>query len=290
MRIPVPLKDGDYAPDYETLGKTFWLHCRHSSVTYIGRMVEILEAFTEGFAAYLAKDEDPAEFADFLRVCYSDLADLKEGLARLRKADHTGFKLIRGAMSFRDPFFLRPNEYEFAPLGFKGSNTPGVALWSWIEKVIPMSMEIQGALAGRKSYPLFDVSRYNFPAKLGGYPLPKDVFIKDGEDIPITGVWQPKTLKGGCPNFLIRGNKAPKAMLPTVRIETPAFVDKLGVTHPAETDFDLGEFPAVWQLVWEDDRWRNGREPLGEFEYIEGPDTEDPKDPPVALRDPPASP
>lgn len=68
MRIPVPLKDGAYAPDYETLRKTFWLHCRHSSVAYIGWMVEMLEGFTNGFAAYLSKDTDPAEFAEFFAM------------------------------------------------------------------------------------------------------------------------------------------------------------------------------------------------------------------------------
>jgi hypothetical protein len=287
MRIPIPLKDGDYAPEYETLQKTFWLHCRHTSVTYIERMVEMLESFTRGFEAYVQKDTDPGSFARFLRVCYSDLGDFQEGLARLRRADHTGFKLIRGAMSFRDPFYIRVNDWDFDALGYNGYDKPGVALWSWMEKLIPMSIKIQGALGGLKSYPLFDVSQFNIPDEIGGYPLPHDVFIKDGDDIPTTGVWQPKNLKGGCPNFFIQGNKAPKAMLPTLRYDTSAYVDKQGVEHPAHSDFDLGEFPAVWQLVWEDDRWRNGRKPIAEYEYLNDPTTELPKDPPVALRDPP---
>lgn len=291
MRITVRLEDGAYAPDSETLRKTFWLHCRHTSVAYIGRMVKMLEAFTKGFHSYLAKDPEPAEFADFLRVCYSDLGDFKEGLARLRRADHTGFNLIRNAMSFRDPFYRRPSEYDFAPLGYKGHRTGNVALWSWMEKVIPMSGNVEGALWGMLSYPLFDVSKYRFPNQLPGYPSPRDVFIKDGEDIPITGIWQPTNLKGGCPNFFIKGNKALKARIPICRIdEAEDYSETPKIPYPPRSDFEVGEFPAVWRLVWEDDRWRDGREPVGEFEYIAGPDAQLPKDPPVALRDPPESP
>ncbi|HKP98476.1 MAG TPA: Imm72 family immunity protein [Fibrobacteria bacterium] len=291
MRIPVPLKDGAYAADYETLRKTFWLHCRHTSVAYIGRMTEMLEAFTNGFAAYLAKDSDPGSFANFLRSCYRCLNDHQEGLARLRRADHSGFKLIRGAMNFRDPFTLRVNEYEFGPLGYNGYGQPCQALWCWIDKVIPMCGKTKAVLGGKIWYPWLDVSQYEFPAQIGGYPLLQDVFIKDGEDIPITGVWQPQNLKGGCPNFLIQGEKAPKANLPVLRYDTPEHYDRIAkIQYPARTEFDLKGFPTVWQLVWEDDRWRDGREPLGEYEYIAGPDTELPKDPPVALRDPPEIP
>ena len=288
--IKVPLKDGDYAPDYETLRKTYWLLCRHTSVAYIGRMSEMLEAFTKGFNAYLANDPDPAEFAFFLRSCYRCLDGQKKGLERLRKADHSGFKLIRGAMNFRNPFYARANEYEFRPLGFRGYGKPGVALWSWIEKVIPMSLEIESTLWGMLSYPIVDVSQYRFPDQIGGYPLGENTFIQDGDYIPVTGVWQPISLKGSCPNFLLRGEQAPQAKLPILRTDSPAWVGRDGTQHPARSRFDLGDFPTTWQLMWADDRWKNGREPLGEDEYIDGQDTRLPTDPPVALADPPKLP
>ncbi|HLP41946.1 MAG TPA: Imm72 family immunity protein [Fibrobacteria bacterium] len=289
------MKDGAYPPDYETLRKTFWLHCRHTSVAYIGRMAEMLEAFAKGFEAYIGKiPYDPGNFPDFLRSCYRCLTDLQEGLARLRKADHTGFRLIRGAMGFRDPFRLRADEYEFGPLGFNGYGSPCQALWCWIDRVIPMSYKISGTLSGELWYPRYDVSEYSFPDQIGGYPFHQDVYIQDGEDIPVTGVWQPLGLKGGCPNFLVQGEKAPKAILPILRIDTPAWDERMtdgSLQHrEASSQFDFGEFPVTWRLVWEDDRWRNGREPLGEYEYIEGPDTALPKDLPVALRDPPPIP
>ncbi len=287
--VEIPLEDGAYKPDYETLRKTFWLHCRHSSVAYINRMTEMLEIFTPGFGAYVSKYKNPGSAIVMLQTCYGCLADLKEGLARLRKADHSGFKLIGGAMEFRGPFYSRVDEYEFGPLGLHDDGTPSEALWSWMEKIIPMSANIIGALGGRKNYPLFDVSKFTFPDQIAGYPLGENKFIKDGWDIPVTGVWQPVNLKGGCPNFLIRGEKAPKANIPILREETPAWDDSTR-HHSASIDFTLGEFPAKWQLMWADDRWRDGREPLGEEEYIQGPDTELPKDPPVALRDPPKFP
>jgi hypothetical protein len=285
------LKDGDYVPDYETLRKIFWLHCRHTSVTYISRMTEMLEAFTKGFHDYVGKGSGTGSFPGFLRGCYRCLADLQEGLARLRKADHTGFKLIRGAMSFQEPFEDRVNEYNFDHFGYNGYGKQSQALWCWIEKVMSMCFNIEGALNSRKTYPLFDVTKFQFPDQIGGYPLTQDIFIKDGDDIPVTGVWQPKNLRGGCPNFFIKGEKAPKANLPILRIDKAAYYDKgTDIHHPARSEFDVGQFPTVWQLVWEDDRWRNGREPLGEYEYVNGPDTELPKEPPVALRDPPKLP
>ncbi len=286
ITVKIPLKDGAYKPDYETLRKTFWLHCRHTSVTYISRMTEMFEAFTGGFSAYLAKDPDPGTYAYFLEVCYSCLSDLKDGLVRLRQADHSGFKLIRDAMEFRGPFYSRADDNGFYALGRHFDESPGEALWAWMEKIIPMSGNIIGGLGGKKNYPLFDVSKFKVPTQIGGFPLGEDNFIKDGWDVPVTGVWQPINLKGGCPNFLIRGDKAPKANLPILRSETPAWDDSTS-HHVASIDFELGEFPAKWQLMWADDRWKDGREPLGEDEYIKGPDTDFPKDPPVALRDPP---
>lgn len=45
-------------------------------------------------------------------------------------------------------------------------------------------------------------------------------------------------------------------------------------------------FLTTWVLRWEDDRWRDGREPMGEFEYFLDSKTDFPTEPPVALRDP----
>ncbi|MDQ2999749.1 MAG: Imm72 family immunity protein [Fibrobacterota bacterium] len=288
----VPLKDGDYTPDYETLRKTAWLLYRHTSVTYIARMTEMLAGFAKGFNAYLAKDDDPDILGDYLSGCYACLDELNRGMAKLRKADPTGFRLIRLGLSFRDTFDRAMWEYNFEPLGFYGSAKPSRGLWLWMEGAMAMSLKIGGGLCGRLSYPLFDVSKYAFPAQIGGYPLSKEIFIKSGDDIPFTGIWQPISLKGGCPNFLLRGEKAPKAKIPILRIDTAAWVENLGEglgvkQRAAHSDFDMAEFPTVWQLIEEDERWKNGREPLGEFEYVADPLTQFPKEPPVALEDPP---
>lgn len=47
-------------------------------------MVEMLEAFTKGFEAYINKMKNPGSDLFVLHACYGDLEDLKEGLARLR--------------------------------------------------------------------------------------------------------------------------------------------------------------------------------------------------------------
>ena len=287
--IKVVLKDGDYAPDYETLRKTYWLLCRNTSVAYISRMTEMLDVFTKGFHDHVGKWSEPGSYANFLKRCYRCLADQKKGIALLRKADHSGFRLIREAMTFRDPF-SDPQEWRFDLIGFQGYDKPGVALWAWMEKVIPMSGQIEGTLEGDISYPLFDVSKYHFPSQIGGYPLGENTFIQDGNFVPVTGVWQAISLKGSCPNFLIRGQQAPQAKIPILRTDSPAWTGTKGAFHPARSRFDLGDFPTTWQLMWEDDRWKNGREPLGEYEYLDTPEAQLPTEPPVALRDPPKDP
>ena len=288
--IKVVLKDGDYAPDYETLQKTYWVLCRNTSVAYISRMTEMLEVFTQGFHTYVSKRKNPGLFGEYSRWNYECVDGMKKGLARLRKADHSGFKLIRGSMDFRIPFSDRVSDLNFDDLGYRGQQ-PGVALWAWMEKVLPMSIEIESALWGMWSYPTIDVGTYHFPAQIGGYPLGENKFIQDGNFVPVTGVWQAISLKGSCPNFLIRGQQAPQAKIPILRTDSPAWYDDIAkIQYPAQSRFDLGDFPTTWQLMWADDRWKNGREPLGEYEYIDGPDTQLPLDPPVALRDPPKLP
>ncbi len=293
-KTQVRLQDGAYVPDYETLRKICWLLYRHTSVTYIDRMRELLAGFAKGYNAYLAKDDDPGILKEFLAACYFSLGELNQGIAKLRKADPTGFKLIRRGLSFKQTFSRAIDEYNFKPLGFEGYDHPSRGLWIWMERAMAMSLEVGGGLCGQLSYPRFDVSKYTFPAQISGYPLAKDVFIHDGEDIPITGIWQPSNLKGGCPNFLVRGEKALKAEIPILRIDTAPWEETLGAgwgvkQHEADTDFVVAEFPTVWRLIEEDERWKDRREPLGEFEYLEDPDTHLPKDLPRALDRPPKS-
>ena len=282
------LKDGDYAPDYETLRKTYWLLCRNTSVAYISRMTEMLEVFTKGFHDHVGKWSEPGSYVNFLQWCYEAVAEQKKGLERLRKADHSGFKWIRDSMDFRKPF-LEPHEWRFDLIGFQGYDKPGVALWAWMEKVIVMSGQTKGTLGGRLSYPRFDVSKYHFPSQIGGYPLGENKFIQDGDFVPVTGVWQAISLKGSCPNFLIRGQQAPQAKIPVLRTDSPAWIGSDGTQHALQSDFDLGDFPTTWQLMWADDRWKNGREPLGEYEYLDTPEAQLPTEPPVALNDPEAA-
>ena len=258
-------------------------------------MVEMLDAFTKGYQEYGSRDPDPKSTLEVLQSCYLCLAEQKEGLARLRKGDTTGFKLIRGLQNgFLDTFTGRyADEHGFYDLGrdFNDRCLPGTGLWSWMHKIIAMGHIIDGVLWGHRSYPRFDVSKYNFPDQIGGYPLAKDVFIKTGDDIPVTGVWQPISFKSGCPNFLIQGDKAPVTNLPTVRRDTPAWDQKWGKGriehHEARTFVEWGKFPTVWQLIEEDNRWRNGREPLEESDYLLWPDTDLPQEPPVAPQNPP---
>jgi hypothetical protein len=286
--IKTVLKGHEYAPSYEVLRKTYWILCRNTSVTYISRATEMLETFTKGFTTWVGKKKD-TRFSlapQHLQWCLEDIALQKKGIARLKKGDVSGYKIIRDAFGFMEPFFMRPDEYGYSKLGERG-NDPGIGLWAWMEKIFAMKSEICSSLRGLRKYPGFDVSKYHLPIEIGGYPLGEEKFIKDGKIVPVTGVWQPIDLKGGCPNFLIQGERSPKASIPVLRTDRAAWYDDLANIHySARSTFDYQEFPTRWQLMWEDDRWRNGREPLGEYEYLETPEAQFPKEPPEAIQDP----
>ena len=111
-------------------------------------------------------------------------------------------------------------------------------------------------------------SRATFPDPLPDVPIPKrHVFVKTGQITPYSGIWEPVVLEEyggflgfyksrvipdsghfpltGTMNYLHAWSKAPKQ--PTAQREGA---------------------PAVWHLLWEDDRYRDGTIPEEESGYV----------------------
>jgi hypothetical protein len=108
-----------------------------------------------------------------------------------------------------------------------------------------------------------------FPEPLAPVPDPQDnIFIRTGEDLPCSGIWEPIDIPKpsmlslitrspkpqppfeiqGCMNYLHGGSNAPK-----MTIET------------ADDNIDLD---TTWRLLWRDDRYSDGTIPEEEADYI----------------------
>jgi hypothetical protein len=113
------------------------------------------------------------------------------------------------------------------------------------------------------------------PAQLPSVPqpIPEAPVIVSGDEVPITGIWQPEILTpldqktlaliGGmptyCMNFLVQGNTAPE-MVPESAYE---LWEKTG-NGPKSGD----EYPVRWRLLWADDRYGKNGIPDEEKDYL----------------------
>ncbi len=285
-----PLKQGAFAPNRQTLAKTFWLYKRNTSVTYIGRMIELVQNFMPGFKDFVAKQTEPGAYLTALSEGHGALGQLETGLMELKKGNHSGYFKILNGIGFRDLFYYGRfgGDMDYSPLGKKGDfdqpNAPtSIGLWCWMENALQMTIPIESALSGKLWYPLLDNSKFKFPDIIGGYPLRKGICIRNGDDIPISGIWEPLKIKGGCPNYFTRGRKAPPANIAVSKFEEiRTDTDNPGSSRVTFTHYNSAEFPCTWELVWEDTRYRDGKIPLEEQEYLLDDYTQFPKDPPVA--------
>jgi Immunity protein 72/Immunity protein 71 len=119
----------------------------------------------------------------------------------------------------------------------------------------------------------------DFPRWLPGPldPVPDPILnapvIVSGDEVPITGIWQPEPLKplgkitleliGGvetyCMNFLVQGNTAPN-MVP----EAAYVLWKKTGDGPKYGD----DYPVRWRLIWRDERYGSNGIPEEEKNYL----------------------
>ena len=91
--------------------------------------------------------------------------------------------------------------------------------------------------------------------------VPEETLAVDtGDRVPRTGLWVPTTIRYGCPNFLIAGQRAASMTRAATRYDYAA-TDGGGLEPPRQawSDYDYVEEPTVWRLVWVDTRDRRQR-------------------------------
>ncbi len=276
--------DGYLKPTQDELAKIFWILCRDTSVTYIERMLKMLEAFNPGFESYLKKVNDTeSSWFDFMQNNYYAISGIKDGLAKLKIGDTSGYEEIKNSLTFVDPFVgMRGMDWDYSRLGQREGDA-SIGLWVWMDHLSTLADNTKTTLESKYWFPEFDVSKFLIPEDIGAFPLRTGIFVQTGDSIPVTGVWMPKNLKSGCPNFFVQGQEVPAAKIASKKIE--AFVldsNRKATEEILDMYYESIEVPAIWELHWKDDRYINGKIPLEEQEYLLDKDTQIPTEPPVA--------
>jgi Immunity protein 71/Immunity protein 72 len=107
-----------------------------------------------------------------------------------------------------------------------------------------------------------------FPENLGKVPDPVDsIFIRTGEYTPYSGIWEPVDIpKSSLLSLLTR---APKPRPPFKIIGAMNYLHG-GSNAPkikVETERGTHEISTAWRLLWEDDRYKDGKAPEEEMDY-----------------------
>lgn len=286
-----PCTPEELAPDPAALAQIFWCLRRYASLAYARQAAELLRRFIGGLDAW-ARKAPPSETAFARRAfqaLYPPLAALEEAPALLLKnlktraydaLDRAGLLSELEGQGFN----LGTSWIDF---GFGLRRRPSTGLYAYAERALAMTTRIRLTAAAEwattrilSEGPPERLRPLRFPARLDPLPAPRGPVVDPGEDVPVTGVYVPLDIPGGCPNFLVEARPAPPATVETTRVDTPAWPgDDRSAPHPATTEFVYAQQPTRWQLAWEDLRYRTGVEP-DESEFLDD-ETDFPPWPPV---------
>lgn len=290
-QIVRPCSPADLAVTAATHAQVFWCLRRYASLAYARRAGELLAQFLGGFEAWARKA--PPERTGFSRHV---LKTLSAYLAAFEEApgELLAGRATRGYAALERAAFLEEIEgpafeggLPWLEFGYGAHERPSTGLFAWAERAAKMATRIRLTIAGEWAItrilsegPPEAFRPRRFPARLLPLPDPDGPTIQSGEVVPITGVWVPVDVPGGCPNFLIEARPAPALTVEAQRIDTPAWAGSADEpARPATTEYDYNTAPTRWRLAWEDTRYRAGVEP-DESEFLDE-DTAFPADPPV---------
>lgn len=122
-----------------------------------------------------------------------------------------------------------------------------------------------------KNYPIHAPEDIATPKKLSLVPLPSDVVVTTGDEIPFDGIYEPEwsTADIGGSNWL-------EKLKSTAGFDAPQAVEKgcmnylvSGAKAPLYKDEEYDKpMPVVWRLIWKDERYLDGVIPEEEADYL----------------------
>lgn len=264
--------------------QAFWLVCKYTSLTYVGRMYQLYPEFVRGYEAYArAQNDYNMWYRENLAGFYKYQSALEKGLELIGRGYGTGYRQIRDGLFFAD--FVQSRRFEYGmenrPIGYRTPPRPHEGLYAWVHAPVVMAGKVHFTLNAAWAFPrLLEPAwgPFGFPTKLDPLPSPTGPRIEPDAEVTVQGVWLPVDVPNGCPNYLIAGEPAPQA---TRAAERPDFPGGGGTEPvPAYTEYAYATQTTRWALLWEDHRYNGGAVP-DESAYLD-PSTAPPPWPPAA--------
>ena len=262
------LTGNESAPNAATLAAVCWLLRRYSSHAYIARAHVLLRAVVEAFDAWPHADErcSPAIAKKWRKALHDHRSDFERGLKALERGRTAeAYAAIAEAAAGLEPDDPRNDLHlsvshlldELGPATAVGG-TRACAMALRIEHTLKATWAFERILADR---PSLHMRPLRLPDRLPAVTLrdrgaPE---VNTDRTVPQTGIWIPTTFRGGCPNFLVEGFRAPPAVRACERIDYPEIpAEGPYEARPAWSDYEFIAEPATWRLVWADERYRGG--------------------------------
>jgi hypothetical protein len=276
----------------EDMTRGFWLAKKYSSLTYIRRMTALFSNFVAGYEDFAKRGSDRASLhRQLLTDLFGYQAKLTKGIELIEHRDSAGYLQVFYGCYFSDGILGRPAEggIEYEEVGWR-PYPPHEDLFAWAAVASAMCGPVSLTLEAKWAFPrILDpfFVKHPYPEPLPSAPKSTGIRIQTGQKVPVSGIWMP-TVPSGAPNYMWEGNAVAKAMRAAHRLDYPEVKSK---TQPQEayTTFDYEPEPAHWDLLWEDDRYKDGKVPDEEAAYLD-PSTEPPPWPPLVPPVDPAHP
>jgi hypothetical protein len=270
----------------DDVARTMWLVKRFTSLTYIQRMASLFFNFVAGYEEFASRDPNSDGVPGFranLAGFYKQQAMLTDGIELIRRRSSLGYSKTLWGCFFGELLVGRPAEYglNFQDIGWQYPPNQHDGLFAWAVVAADMAANVDKTLRGLWAFP--DVTRPEgvaFPPISSIAPAPKTrgPSIKTGERVPVSGIWMP-ALPSGAPNYLWEGNNAWEGRRVTERLDYSKVESDIQPREPFTT-YEYATEPTTWTLLWEDDRYKDGKVPDEKAAYLDA-STEPPPWPPV---------
>jgi|GEM_PF-2147343 len=269
----IKIKDSDYKLTSENVRSIVWNLQRFTSVTYLQRFLDIITLFELEYEKFLASRT--YELDDGQIVSQKEINDIiaatRNGIDAILHGDRrNGYRMIQEADHFREWFTgYALTELDYSDLGCYSRNEIS-GPFRYIDKACFLYSSIRDTITGTHFIPasIEDFKITTVPKTVNFNLYDKQRKYRTGNLVPFTGIWNPLTYNSGCPNYLIEGDRFPKIQIPVKCSEIPDYFSD-GQYFKGHKNFEYKECSSMWQPLWEDTRYADGKIPEYEKEYLD---------------------
>jgi hypothetical protein len=242
--------------------QAFWLHQKFTSRTYMRHMAALFANFIAGYEDFV-RQTPGADYRENLKEFLGYRAHLESGLRLVEAGQKIGYEDIFVGCFFFE--YLSGRRFEFGSENEKiGWRYDGnhVGLYAWADIAIGMAWRTKWAISAQWAFPtMLAENTVGLPPaeQLPAIHVPYGPIIPTGQEIPVSGIWEPIATPGRCPAYFVAGSPAPEGRRATTKNERLSPNDD--GTESLLTLYEYDSEPTQWQLLWEDHRYEGGKDP-----------------------------